>query len=71
MLDLRIRNRQFQQPFEPLNPDSHYTFKGYEEIVEKAEHNWENASGYGFGIFMNNVDKLIGRVNLSNIVRGA
>jgi [ribosomal protein S5]-alanine N-acetyltransferase len=71
LLDLRIRNRQFNQPFEPLNPDSNYTLKRYEEILEKIEHDWENGSGYGFGIFINNVDKLIGRVNLSNIVRGA
>jgi ribosomal-protein-alanine N-acetyltransferase len=40
LFDLRIRNHQFLQPFEPLNQDS-------------------------------NVDKLIGRVNLSNIVLGA
>lgn len=71
LLDLRNRNRQFLQPFEPLNPDSHYTLEGQEEILEKVQLNWENGSGYGFGIFLNTNHRLIGRVNLSNVVRGA
>ena len=71
LLDLRVRNRQFLKPLEPLKPDSHYTLEGQKEVIEKVQHNWENGSGYGFGIFLNSDDQLIGRVNLSNIVRGA
>jgi ribosomal-protein-alanine N-acetyltransferase len=71
LLDLRVRNREFFQPFEPLTPDSHYTIEGHREILEKIQSNWENRSGYGFGIFLNSNCQLIGRVNLSNVVRGA
>jgi ribosomal-protein-alanine N-acetyltransferase len=71
LLDLRVRNREFLQPFEPHNPDSHFTFQGQKEVIEKVIQNWENGTGYGFGIFLLNTDQLLGRVNLSNVVRGA
>ncbi len=71
LLDLRMRNREFVQSFEPVTPDSHYTLGGQKEILEKVKQNWGNDSGYGFGIFLNLNDQLIGRVNLSNVVRGA
>ncbi|MCF8564196.1 GNAT family N-acetyltransferase [Alicyclobacillus tolerans] len=71
LLDLRVRNRHFLKPFEPITLDSHYTLEGQQEILQKVQHNWETGSGYGFGIFLNKEDRLIGRVNLSNVVRGA
>ena len=70
LLDLRLRNRHFFKPFEPLTSDSHYTLEGQQEILEKVRNSWEDGSGYGFGIFLTN-NNLIGRVNLSNVVRGA
>ncbi|WDL96010.1 GNAT family N-acetyltransferase [Alicyclobacillus sp. ALC3] len=71
LLDLRVRNRLFLQPFEPVTVDSHYTLEGQQEVFEKVQRNWETGSGYGFGIFLTHQDRLIGRVNLSNVVRGA
>lgn len=71
LLDLRVRNRRFLQPFEPVTLDSHYTREGQQEILERAQRDWDADGGYGFGIFLTNVDRLIGRVNLSNVVRGA
>ncbi len=71
LLDLRVRNRHFFKPFEPVTSDSHYTLKGQQEILEKVQQNWKANLGYGFGIFLTNEDRLIGRVNLSNVVRGA
>jgi len=71
LLDLRIRNKEFFKPFEPSTPASHYTVEGQRSILEKVQHNWRNGSGYGFGIFLKNNNNLIGRVNLSNVVRGA
>jgi [ribosomal protein S5]-alanine N-acetyltransferase len=71
LLDLRIRNREFFQPLEPITPDSHYTLEGHRDILEKVQNNWESSAGYGFGIFLNSSNQLIGRVNLSNVVRGA
>lgn len=71
LLDLRVRNRHFFKPFEPVTSDYHYTVEGQQEILDKLQNNWEDGSGYGFGIFLSNEDRLIGRVNLSNVVRGA
>ncbi len=58
------------QTFAPLTPDAHYTLNGQRKVLEKVRQNWENGSGYGFGIFFNRNDQLIGRVNVSNVVRG-
>jgi hypothetical protein len=52
-----VRNRQFLKPFEPLKPDSHYTLERQKEVIEKVQHNWENGSGYGVGIFLNSDDQ--------------
>ncbi len=71
LLDLRVRNREFFQPYEPHTPDSHYTLEGHKEILEKVQRSWENDTGYGFGIYLSSNNQLIGRVNVSNIVRGA
>jgi ribosomal-protein-alanine N-acetyltransferase len=71
LLALRIRNRTFFEPYEPLHDDVHFTLSGQTEIIEKARLNWENGLTYAFGIFVHASDALIGRVNLSNVVRGA
>jgi ribosomal-protein-alanine N-acetyltransferase len=71
LLDLRLRNREFFQPFEPQYPESHFTLEGQREGIEQVIQNWENGTGYGFGIFLRETDQLLGRVNLSNVVRHA
>lgn len=71
LLALRVRNRDFVQPYEPVAPDSHYTLEGQRGILEKVQRNWEDGIGYGFGVFLSSSNQLIGRVNLSNVVRGA
>ncbi len=71
LLDLRARNREFLRPFEPVTSDTHYTVAGQQQLLEKVQMDWTSGSGYGFGIFLNGTRQLIGRVNLSNVVRGA
>jgi ribosomal-protein-alanine N-acetyltransferase len=71
LLQLRLRNRVFLEPFEPILPDSHFTLEGQRELIEAVMHHWENGTGYGFGIYLVAADELIGRMNLSNVVRGA
>lgn len=71
LLDLRLRNRDFLQPFEPLHQEAFYTLSGQSGILEKLTQSWGQGTGYGFGIFLRNSEKLIGRVSLSNVVRGA
>jgi len=71
LLDLRFRNRRFIQPWEPTQPLGHFTLSGQQEAIDKSLANWESGSGYGLGIFRADGDALIGRVNLTNVVRGA
>jgi ribosomal-protein-alanine N-acetyltransferase len=70
-LALLLRNRKYLQPFEPIRPESYFTHAGQEEMVRNLQLNWKHDRGYGFGIFLKEKERLIGRVNLSNVVRGA
>ncbi|WP_067934238.1 GNAT family N-acetyltransferase [Alicyclobacillus kakegawensis] len=71
LLELRLRNRGFLKPWEPSPSHNHFTLLGQQEAIEKSIANWESGTGYGFGIFLVDRNELIGRVNLSNVVRGA
>jgi ribosomal-protein-alanine N-acetyltransferase len=68
---LRQRNREFFRPFEPLRPDSDFSLPAVKEHLEAAITQFEQGTSFSFGIFLRETDELIGRVNLSNIVRGA
>jgi ribosomal-protein-alanine N-acetyltransferase len=71
MLDLRVRNQAFLQPFEPIRPASFFTLEGQREQLASAERDFAAGTAYAFGVFLREGDELIGRVNLTNIVRGA
>jgi ribosomal-protein-alanine N-acetyltransferase len=71
MLELLQRNRSFLQPFEPIRPETYFTYAGQRLAIEQAIEQWKKDQGYSFGIFLKKGDSLIGRVNLSNVVRGA
>ncbi|MXQ53134.1 GNAT family N-acetyltransferase [Shimazuella alba] len=65
----RQQNRDFLALFEPIRPDSYFTYEGQQKVIEDEIMNWKKDISYGFGIFLTNNDELIGRVNLSNITR--
>jgi ribosomal-protein-alanine N-acetyltransferase len=69
LLDYCIRNREHLQPFEPVRPGEYYTLEHQEKVIEQSLLAYKKDTGYAFGIFIENVH-LIGRVNLSNVVRG-
>ncbi|MDA5108696.1 GNAT family N-acetyltransferase [Brevibacillus thermoruber] len=71
MLALRVRNQAFFQPFEPIRPASFLTLEGQREQLAAAERDFAAGTAYAFGVFLRENDELIGRVNLSNVVRGA
>ncbi|MFC7440769.1 GNAT family N-acetyltransferase [Laceyella putida] len=71
LFDLRTANRRYLEPFEPRFPESHFTLAGQREAIERGLEMWEKDQGYPFGIFLNETGHLIGRVILSNVVRGA
>jgi ribosomal-protein-alanine N-acetyltransferase len=68
---LRLRNQSFLQPFEPIRPASHFTLQACLEQIESAQRDWEQDKAYAFGIFLAGSNEQIGRVALSNVVRGA
>jgi [ribosomal protein S5]-alanine N-acetyltransferase len=71
LLELRVRNREFLQPYEPVKEESHFTLEAQRESLEAAIRGWISGTGFSFGIFLSGPGELIGRVNLSNVVRGA
>jgi ribosomal-protein-alanine N-acetyltransferase len=70
VLDLRLRNRAFIEPFEPRRPETHFLLPTQVRMLEDEGRAWRAGLQYVFGIFDNDADGLIGRVSLSNVVRG-
>ncbi|MEY2430678.1 MAG: [ribosomal protein S5]-alanine N-acetyltransferase [Acidimicrobiaceae bacterium] len=70
VLDLRVRNRTFIEPFEPRRPETHFTLPTQVRMLEDEGRAWRAGLQYVFGIFDNDDDALIGRLSLSNVVRG-
>lgn len=71
LLSYRIRNQEFLQPFEPIRPQSEISLASQIEVIETAIRDFDEGTAYSFGIFLRETEKLIGRVNLSNVVHRA
>jgi len=70
LLDLRVANKTFLEPFEPSRHDRFFTLQSQRDYIQMAIVDWDDDEAYAFGIFGPN-DEMIGRVALSNVVRGA
>ncbi|MED1792689.1 GNAT family protein [Brevibacillus nitrificans] len=70
LLELRVRNHPFLQPFEPIRPASFHTREGQQEQIEQSIRDFANDRGFAFGVFLLENEQMIGRVALSNVVRG-
>jgi ribosomal-protein-alanine N-acetyltransferase len=71
LLELRLRNQAFFQAFEPIRPASHYTLEAQQAFIAASMTDFESGTAYAFGVFLQETGELIGRVALSNVVRGA
>jgi ribosomal-protein-alanine N-acetyltransferase len=72
LLELRLRNREFFAPFEPVRDPSFFTLPGQALALADEAGRWERGDAYGFGITERDDDAvLLGWVILSNVVRGA
>lgn len=71
LLELRLRNHEFLQPFEPIRPASYLTLEGQQEQIAMAQRDFANQAAFAFGVFQTDSDQMIGRVALSNVARGA
>lgn len=71
VLRLRLANRDFLEPFEPLRQDPFFTLAGQSGQIETEKRQWEADAGYAFGIFDTLTGEMIGRVALGNVVWAA
>jgi ribosomal-protein-alanine N-acetyltransferase len=71
MLALRRRNEAFLKPFEPTRPPGYLTLGAQHREIEYGIQASLSDRGYAFGILALPGDRLIGRIALSNVVRGA
>lgn len=69
LLQLRIRNREAHQPFEPKREEDFFTLATQQQLISQRIADADQDRAYMFGVY--NLDnKLIGQVTLSNVVRG-
>jgi [ribosomal protein S5]-alanine N-acetyltransferase len=69
LADLARANREFLGPWEPIRPEEYFTVDGQRRAIEEALERYE------YGTLVPHVivdrDQIVGRVTLTNIVRGA
>ncbi|AIQ66296.1 GNAT family N-acetyltransferase [Paenibacillus graminis] len=69
LLQLRLRNKEHHQPFEPLRDDDYFTRESQQRLLaQRVEDSLEDRA-YMFGIFLLD-GMLIGQITISNVVRG-
>jgi ribosomal-protein-alanine N-acetyltransferase len=68
LLDLRVRNRTFLEPWEPLRAEDWYSLAAQIEDIEAGLDDWQHDRGYRFAIVRGGC--VIGGVSLSEVVRG-
>ncbi len=70
LLALRLRNRDFFAPYEPLTTEADFTLKAVRDSLEHAMREEEEDRAYSFGIFACDDEALAGRIRLTNVFRG-
>jgi [ribosomal protein S5]-alanine N-acetyltransferase len=70
-LALRLANRDHTGPWDPARDESFYTEAGQRLELDLDQRSWAAGSAYAFAVLdTDRGDRLIGRVALSNVVRG-
>ena len=70
-LALRLSNRGHTGPWDPVRDESFYTEAGQRLELDLDQRSWAAGSAYAFAVLdSERDDRLIGRVALSNVVRG-
>ena len=69
LAQLYSENREFLAPLEPLRPEAFYTFEGQRRHIAQLTDRRSSGSAYPFVIVAGG--KIVGAINLSNVVRGA
>lgn len=69
VLDFYYRNKDYLVPFEPARSEKFYTIESQQKTLMEQYSQYLNGTNVPFGIFKE--DRLIGKIQLSNIVMGA
>lgn len=70
LLDYCKRNRDYLEPFEPERDEDYYTLEHQSHVVCQAMLACQQDLGYSHVLLAPDEEKLIGRINLSNVARG-
>jgi ribosomal-protein-alanine N-acetyltransferase len=68
--ELRLRSRDFLQPWEPLWPADDLTYGGFKRRMAAYQREVDLSVGYPFLIFRESDGAMVGGVSLSNVRRG-
>lgn len=71
LYDMMVRNRSFLKPWMPASSDETYTLEFQAADIAWRAEQWQQDRAYSFGIFLKQSQALIGRINISQVVRGA
>jgi ribosomal-protein-alanine N-acetyltransferase len=71
LVELRVRNRTFNTPFEPRRSEGFFTLAGQRAEIVRDRDEWAADRMYSFAIVDRSTERIHGRVSLANIVRGA
>ncbi|MNC27198.1 putative ribosomal N-acetyltransferase YdaF [compost metagenome] len=69
LLQLRLRNKEHHQPFEPLRDEDYFTLESQQQLIAQRVEDSLQDRGYMFGIYLLD-GQLIGQITISNVVRG-
>lgn len=70
-LEVRTRNKNHIQPFEPKWAKNALTQDFYQRRIERQAYQWTVGRANAFLIFKSDENRLIGGMNINNICRGA
>lgn len=71
VVELLLENRTFLRPWEPVRPERFFTPQGQRSALRRSESDRRADRGYDFAIIGQATGRMIGRITLSNVARGA
>lgn len=69
-LHIRETSRAFLEPWEPSWPNRPLLRRDFKAFYKARRKKWQLDAGYSFFFFSQDDDKLMGSVNINNVVRG-
>ncbi len=69
LAELVTRNRDFLAPWEPVRPDTYFSYDGQAEVISEALGRYEDGTQIP-RVILDESSAVVGRINLNNIVRG-